>query len=183
MRSSTKAAVGAVTFGVLTLSYNLGQQVVVANESFAAPTSQAEPSSTSIAGPDVSASAAPTTSDQSSIATDSSPAKPSTTTTSAPVVKETTAPVQNSGGSANIQDGSIVQSGFGTVQVQVTKSGGKITEITMLLANATKGRAAVFPYLIQYAIDANGSNFANVSGATYTTDAFKQSLDAALAKF
>jgi uncharacterized protein with FMN-binding domain len=53
----------------------------------------------------------------------------------------------------------------------------------MLLANATKGRDAVFSYLIQYAIDANGSNFANVSGATYTTDAFKQSLDAALAKF
>ncbi len=178
MRSSTKAAVGAVTFGVLTLSYNLGEQVVVANETFATPTTQAEPSSTP------SATSSETTETPSSNKTDQpSATNPVASATTAPVVKQTAAPVQNSGGSANIQDGSIVQSGFGTVQVQVTKSGGKITDITMLLANATKGRAAVFPYLIQYAIDANGSNFANVSGATYTTDAFKQSLDAALAKF
>jgi uncharacterized protein with FMN-binding domain len=53
----------------------------------------------------------------------------------------------------------------------------------MLQANATDGRATAFPYLVQYAIDANGSNFANLSGATYTTEAFKQSLNAALAKF
>lgn len=178
MRSSTKAAVGAVTFGVLTLSYNLGQQVVVANETFAAPTSQTEPGSTPSA-----AASDPTAAPSSNTADQPSAAKPVASATTAPVVKETAAPAQNSGGSANIQDGSIVQSGFGTVQVQVTKSDGKITAITMLLANATKGRAAVFPYLIQYAIEANSSNFANISGATYTTDAFKQSLDAALAKF
>ena len=62
-------------------------------------------------------------------------------------------------------------------------AGGKITNITMLQANATHGRAAAFPYLVQYAITANGSNFANLSGATYTTNAFKRSLESALARF
>jgi uncharacterized protein with FMN-binding domain len=52
-----------------------------------------------------------------------------------------------------------------------------------LQAVATHGRAGAFPYLVQYAIAANGSNFANLQGATYTTNAFKQSLEAALAKF
>ena len=179
MRASTKAAVGAMTFGVLTLSYNLGQQVVVANETFAAPTTEA--------APPVTATAEPTASETSSTASEpATPLAPTSQASTAPnpvVSKAPPTSTGNTGNSGNTQDGSIVQSGFGTVQVQVTKSGGKITDVTMLLANATKGRDAVFPYLIQYAINANGSNFANVSGATYTTDAFKQSLDAALAKF
>ena len=81
------------------------------------------------------------------------------------------------------KNGDSVESGFGTVQVQVTKSNGKITSITMLQANATHGREAAFPYLVQYAIAANGSSFGNLSGATYTTTAFKRSLETALAKF
>jgi uncharacterized protein with FMN-binding domain len=32
------------------------------------------------------------------------------------------------------------------------------------------------------AIQANGSNFGNLSGATYTTDAYKQAVDSALSK-
>jgi uncharacterized protein with FMN-binding domain len=77
----------------------------------------------------------------------------------------------------------VIESGFGTVQVQVTMVSGKISDITMLQANATHGRAAAFPYLIQSAISSNGASFANLSGATYTTNAFKQSLKDALAKF
>ena len=69
------------------------------------------------------------------------------------------------------------------VQVSVTMANGKITNITMLQANASHGRDAAFPYLIQYAVAANSANFANLSGATYTTNAFKQSLESALAKF
>jgi uncharacterized protein with FMN-binding domain len=36
--------------------------------------------------------------------------------------------------------------------------------------------------LVTDAISANGSNFANLSGATYTTDAFKQALESAISK-
>jgi uncharacterized protein with FMN-binding domain len=72
---------------------------------------------------------------------------------------------------------------YGTVQVSVTKSGGKITAMAMLQEGATDGRQAAFPYLIELATKANGSSFGNLSGATYTTTAFKQSLESALAKF
>ena len=71
---------------------------------------------------------------------------------------------------------------YGTVQVQVTEVAGKITDITLLKAGATGGRSAAFSYLVDYAIQAQGSNFGSLSGATYTTDAFKQALDSAISK-
>jgi len=79
--------------------------------------------------------------------------------------------------------GDAVRYRYGTVQLQVTEVSGKITDITLLQAGATGGRSAAFSYLIDYAIQAQGSNFGNISGATYTTDAFVQSLDSALAQF
>lgn len=72
---------------------------------------------------------------------------------------------------------------FGQIQLTVTKSSGKITDIALDVASATHGRQSAFSYLVQYAVAANGSNFSNLSGATFTTDAFKQALESALAKF
>lgn len=89
----------------------------------------------------------------------------------------------NTGSTAVTKTGNAIPYRFGTVQVQVTKTGGQITDITMLQAGATGGRGAAFSYLVDYAIQAQGSNFGNISGATYTTDAFVQSLDSALAQF
>lgn len=87
-------------------------------------------------------------------------------------------------GSASVtKTGDAIRYRFGTIQVQVTEVSGKITDITLLQAGATGGRSAAFSYLIDYAIQAQGSNFGNISGATYTTDAFVQSLDSALAQF
>ena len=71
---------------------------------------------------------------------------------------------------------------FGTVQLKVTQVNGKITAIEELTATATDGREQAFPTLKDAAIQANGSNFGNLSGATYTTDAYKQALDSALSK-
>lgn len=89
-----------------------------------------------------------------------------------------------SSGSASVtKTGDAIRYRYGTIQVQVTEVSGKITDITLLQAGATGGRSAAFSYLIDYAIQAQGSNFGNISGATYTTDAFVQSLDSALAQF
>jgi len=71
---------------------------------------------------------------------------------------------------------------FGDVKLTVTKTNGKITAIDYGTSSATNGREQAFPYLVQYAIQAQSSSFSNLSGATYTTDAFKQALDNALAK-
>lgn len=170
MRGSTKTAIGAITLGVLSLTYNIGEQTPVASHSFSAPTKTSSPSATGTQSTPGAPSATPI---------QTSPAKPTTTVPPAVVVKPTVPAVAAS----KTVDGSVIQSGYGKVQVQVTKTAGKITDVTMLQANATNGRSAAFTYLVQYAIDANSSNFANLSGATYTSEAFKKSLDAALAKF
>ena len=90
----------------------------------------------------------------------------------------------SSGGSAGItKTGTAINYRYGTVQVSVTKASGKITAVNLLQEGATGGRQGAFTYLVDYAIQANGSSFGNLGGATYTTDAFKQSLESALAKF
>lgn len=94
----------------------------------------------------------------------------------------------NTGGSTTTptevtKTGTSIRYRFGTVQVSVTKTDGQITAVNLLQAGATGGRGQAFDFLVQYTIDAQGSSFGNISGATYTTAAYKQSLDAALAQF
>ena len=78
--------------------------------------------------------------------------------------------------------GDAVQYQFGVIQLKVTEANGKLTAVDLIQAGANNGREAAFPYLVKYAIQAQGSSFSNLSGATYTTDAFKQALDSAISK-
>ena len=78
--------------------------------------------------------------------------------------------------------GAAINYNFGTIQLEVTKSNGKITAVNLIQAQASAGRDQAFSYLVTDAIKANGSNFGNLSGATYTTNAFKQALDSAISK-
>jgi len=71
---------------------------------------------------------------------------------------------------------------YGTVQLKVTKTSGKITGIDLVQAGATAGREQAFSTLVDASISANGSNIGNIGGATYTTDAFKAALDSAISK-
>ena len=71
---------------------------------------------------------------------------------------------------------------YGTIQVKVTQTAGKITAVDLVQAQATAGREQAFPTLVDAAIKANGSGFGNLGGATYTTEAFKQALDSAVSK-
>lgn len=194
MRTSTKSAVGAITLGVLGLSYQLGQAAEVTTSGFAAPaaTSSASPASSSDPMPSESASVATGSVGSETAATGNTggtapqptaSASASASTAPAPAPSASATKSTTTSGASVTKAGSVVESGFGTVQVEVTMSNGKITNINMLQANATHGRAAAFSYLVQYAISANGANFSNLSGATYTTNAFKRSLEAALAKF
>lgn len=76
-----------------------------------------------------------------------------------------------------------VGKGYGFVQVEVVKKGDVITTIKLLRADSSDGRDKAFPSLVAAAIKANGSNFGNISNATYTTNAFKKAVESALAKF
>lgn len=75
-----------------------------------------------------------------------------------------------------------IQYQFGTIELSVTRKTGKISAIDIGQSTATNGREQAFPYLVQYAIKAQGTNFSNLGGATYTTDAFKQALTSAISK-
>ena len=196
MRNGTKAFVGLVSLGAIAAGYQAGLAAEVQNgfsatapviDQNSAATSAPTDSAAAVATPATSAEAtpaaeAPTTPGTTTPAAPVSTPKPKTSTAPAPApVVASPAPVTNATGTT--KNGSAVQYRYGTVQVSVTKAGGKITAVNLIQEGATGGRQAAFSYLVDMAIQANGSNFGNLSGATYTVDAFKQSLEAALAKF
>ena len=98
----------------------------------------------------------------------------STPTTNSSATSSNSAPKTATGDAVNYQ--------FGTIQLSVTKANGAVTAVDLVQATATAGRDQAFSYLVSDAIKANGSNFANLSGATYTTAAFKAALDSAISK-
>ena len=198
MRKGTKAFVGIVSLGVLAAGYQAGLAAEVsAGFSAAAPVIDQNPAVTPVAPGPVSSdpAATPVATTPASTTAPSSAASPNAvpTKTTAPAPVSTPKP-KTSTAPAPAQDpapatpgvsktGSAVQYRFGTVQVAVTKANGKITAVNLLQEGATGGRQAAFTYLADLAVQSNGSSFGNLSGATYTTDAFKQSLESALAKF
>ena len=111
--------------------------------------------------------------------------KPAATAKSTTATKKASSNGSSSSGStaATSQTSSTVSYRYGVVQVKVTKKSGKITAVDVLQGTATDGRDAAFPTLVQATIDNNGTNFGNLSRATYTTDAFKRAVNNALAKF
>jgi uncharacterized protein with FMN-binding domain len=82
--------------------------------------------------------------------------------------------------------GSVAQTQYGPVQVRLTVSGGKITKADAV--QAPKGglsdqkTAMAIPKLNQEAVSAQSANIDAVSGATYTSTGYKQSLQSALDK-
>ena len=81
--------------------------------------------------------------------------------------------------------GSVVQTRFGDVQVQVTISGGAITDVTALQLpsndpHSSRISQAAEPLLRESALAAQSANIDLLSGATYTSNAYAQSLQSAL---
>jgi uncharacterized protein with FMN-binding domain len=81
--------------------------------------------------------------------------------------------------------GSVVQTRFGSVQVQITVQAGKITDVTALqLTDAERksvqisNRAA--PILRDEVLQSQSADVQTISGATVTSDAYLNSLQAAL---
>ena len=86
-----------------------------------------------------------------------------------------------------IYTGSQADAYYGTVQVQVKISGGKIADVTFLSYPSDRGTSRsinsyAMPQLTQEAIQAQSANVNGVSGASDTSAAFRQSLSAALSQ-
>ena len=74
---------------------------------------------------------------------------------------------------------------YGSVQVQISVSGGRVTDITALAVPQNDPRSAqisqyAVPQLVSQALAAQSASIAGISGATYTSQGFMQSLASAL---
>ena len=188
MRKESKLALGVIGLSTLGTSYLLGQHGDAVAEIALAPasalTATQEPSAQATAEP------APAPQESSTPSTDATaePApspeqtqstEPAPTTTATQEPQATQAPSGVSGTFTS----DAVRYKYGTIQLELVVSNNAITNINLIQAT-TEGRGydQAPPILVQAALDANGSGFGNLSGATFTTQAFKKALDNALAK-
>jgi uncharacterized protein with FMN-binding domain len=77
-------------------------------------------------------------------------------------------------------DGSAVNTEKGTVQVQVTFEGDEISAVKMLQQPNHPQTTAAVPKLIAETLEAQSADIDTVSGATITSDGYKESLQAAI---
>jgi uncharacterized protein with FMN-binding domain len=103
-------------------------------------------------------------------------AKPGATATPAPTSKA-------AAGSATV-DGPVVDTRFGPVQVEVVVASGKVSDVVALQLPTGRRSGSISSYaepiLHDEALKAQSAKIDTVSGATYTSDAYTQSLQAAL---
>jgi uncharacterized protein with FMN-binding domain len=99
----------------------------------------------------------------------------------------TTVPTAASSSSDHSYTGQDVFYRYGDIEVAVALSGSRIVTVTVPQDDASSPysqtvNSAAVPVLVKEAVDAQGVNFDVVSGATFTSDAFAQSLQSALDK-
>lgn len=78
--------------------------------------------------------------------------------------------------------GNSYQTPYGNVVAAIEVKGGKIVAVTMPKVPNSPPSIYAEPYLVDQALRAGGANIQGVSGATYTSIAFKSSLESAIVK-
>jgi uncharacterized protein with FMN-binding domain len=81
--------------------------------------------------------------------------------------------------------GNVVPTAYGPVQVAITVSGGTITQVNVLRYPDSGGtdlqiNGRAVPILVQETLDAQSASIDMVSGATYTSGGYEESLQSAL---
>ncbi|WP_314149910.1 FMN-binding protein [uncultured Leifsonia sp.] len=154
--------------GILTvLGLTVGVRLYGVAQPESAQVSALTPRSTTSATPTPSASASTPT------ATASAAPAPTAAAPAAPAVRTI--------------DGDTVQTRYGAIQVQVTLSGSTITKVTELQAPNEDGRSVEInqqagPMLEQEVLASQSAKIDTISGATYTSEGYIQSLQSALDK-
>lgn len=78
--------------------------------------------------------------------------------------------------------GKTYQTSYGNVSAAIQIKGGQVIAVTMPKVPNSPPSIYAQPYLIDQALKAGGANIQGVSGATYTSLAFKSSLESAIAQ-
>ena len=99
-----------------------------------------------------------------------------------PIARRTRAPPDTGGQQV---DGDVIATQFGDIQVRLVESGGKITDVQALQLPFDRRRSLEIsqfaePILQSEALQAQSAQIDTVSGATYTSDAYRASLQSAL---
>ncbi|HEY3711102.1 MAG TPA: FMN-binding protein [Amycolatopsis sp.] len=107
-----------------------------------------------------------------------------TTAPSSPAAPSS-APSSGSSGASGTFAGAAADTQYGPVQVQITVTGGRITSAQTLQVPQESGRdirinSAAVPILNQEALTAQSAQIDTVSGATYTSEGYVQSLQSAI---
>ncbi len=106
---------------------------------------------------------------------------PATTAPSTPNAPSPTTP----SGTTRSATGSVASYRYGQLSVTVTERGARITDVEMASLNETDSRSVeiddqAVPQLRQEVLSAQSANIDGVSGATFTSEAYVQSLQSAL---
>ena len=116
------------------------------------------------------------------------PPPPTPTTAPAGQVPTTAAPTTTVPATTRSATGPSVNFDYGTISVAVTVSGAKLTNVSIAaLDDGGSSRSQSIdqqsiPILEQQALQAQSANIQGVSGASYTSSGFQQSLQAALSQ-
>ncbi|MFE5753607.1 FMN-binding protein [Streptomyces massasporeus] len=106
---------------------------------------------------------------------------PAHDTGSSPAAAAPAPSVSSSGGTAStVVSGSTVDTEKGPVQVEVTFDGDEIVSVRMLRQPDHPQTTAAVPKLIEETLRAQSADIDTVSGATVTSDGYKESLQAAI---
>jgi uncharacterized protein with FMN-binding domain len=112
-------------------------------------------------------------------------ASPSPSASSSAAAKSSSPTATNSSSGTKTYTGSTASTRWGDVQVTITVTDGKITDVRVPVYPSGNGRdqeinAYALPILTQETLQAQSATIDTVSGATVTSDGYLQSLQAAL---
>ena len=104
-----------------------------------------------------------------------------------PTPTPTPAPAQGGGGTSGTFTGNVIRTPYGPVQVAIVVKGGKITDVQELQLPSDRRLSQQIsdyagPILRSQTLSAQSANIDGVSGASYTSQGFYQSLQSALAQ-
>ena len=164
MRKSTTIITSIVAASALAVSLRVGQIATQDNIAIDLP------------NPNASSSPNPT-------GTPPTPPTPGPSSSATATAKPTKSPAPKPAPTTVTVKSDPIQYKYGVVQIAITKEGTALTAVDLIQGDATNGRAQAYQILIDAALKVQGTNFGNVSGATFTTDAFRKAVDNALLKF
>lgn len=116
------------------------------------------------------------------------PASPSPTPTSSAPASPTPAPTGTTAPAKPqpkpvTKKSDVIDYKYGVIQISMTVLGNEITDVGVLQGDLTNGRAEAYAILTDATVQVQGTNYGNVSGATFTTEAFKIAVENVLGKF